>query len=168
MGSLFSKSSSTSTTGAVGPMGLTGPTGPTGPSGPTGPTGPTGPSGQSTLPPYIGYANCFTDTLTKRALPTTSTLTSSNYISECATTANQNGSHVFGVQFGNQCWYGGTIAQATQFGPDGNCNMKCGDGTTNSLCGGSGANNLYVITDSTKSPPVYVPLYISYPIPSNY
>jgi hypothetical protein len=46
--------------------------------------------------------------------------------------------------------------------------MKCEDGTTNSLCGGAWANNLYVITDSTKSPPVYVPLYKSYPIPSNY
>jgi hypothetical protein len=94
-------------------------------------------------------------------------LTSTNYYDECAKAANQNKSPIFGLQDGNQCFYGGTIAQATRYGPVGNCNMKCSDGT-NSMCGGADANTLFVITDSTKSPPAYVSLYKSYPIPSNY
>ena len=158
------------TMGPQGTMGLQGTMGPTGPQGTMGPVGATGAT--PTIPPlFTNFSNCYADT-TSRALSKSTTLSKTtdniSFYDQCAKIANNANSTIFGLQCSNQCFYdsASTTTTATKYGTSNNCNTTsgscgvCGD-STSTACGGSYANNLFVITNKTTG--AYSPLYLSYP-----
>ncbi|KAK6522472.1 hypothetical protein TWF281_003033 [Arthrobotrys megalospora] len=88
----------------------------------------------------FSYFGCYSDDINTRVLSNQFVDASGMTIAECIAHAGSNYNYA-GVEYGQECWYGNTLASSSSAQSSG-CNMPC-PGKATELCGGGNRIQLY-------------------------